>query len=237
MIDRAQKWVLSMQCRDGGWAAFDLNNNKQALAHVPFAEFMSLLDPTCADVTAHVVEFLSEVPRGHSQEQIAFDQALRFLYQNQEGDGAWYGRWGVNYLYGTGLTLAALQAAGEDMQQEYIQKAVTWLCEHQNRDGGWGETCKSYAGDRNDRGRGPSTASQTAWALLGLLAANSVDHQPLWSGLQYLLETQQADGSWEEEAYTGTGFPRAFYLHYDLYRIYFPLMALARYQKRFTVKP
>lgn len=224
-IERSERWVVSMQGKDGGWAAFDLNNDKTFLSHVPFADFMTPLDPTCADVTAHVVELLAEIgthPR-------AIEKAISYLRSIQEQDGAWYGRWGVNYLYGTGLVLAALRAAGHDMGQPWIQKGAAWLRSRQNSDGGWGESCHSYEDPRR-RGEGQSTASQTAWALMGLMAAGEAAGQSVELGIDYLVRTQGEDGTWKEDLYTGTGFPRAFYLRYDLYRTYFPLMALSRYK-------
>jgi len=225
-VERALNWVTAMQSKDGGWAAFDRDNNRQFLAYAPFVDFMSPLDPTCADVTAHVLEFLAEVePHGES-----LPLAVAYLRQKQEQVGAWYGRWGVNYIYGTGLTLTGLRAAGEDMTQPYIQKAVDWLTVHQNLDGGWGESCYTYQ-DPSSRGQGPSTASQTGWALMGLAAAGCARIPAAQRGIDYLLRTQAADGSWPEPDYTGGGFPRVFYLRYDLYRIYFPLLALARCQK------
>ena len=227
-IKRALGWVLGMQSKDGGWGAFDRDNDKQALAHVPFADFMSPLDPTCADVTAHALEFLAEVNQGEQ----ARERGVAYLRKTQEPDGSWYGRWGVNYVYGTGLALQGLAAAGEELHQQTILRAVDWLAAHQNPDGGWGETCMTYV-DPSLRGRGPSTASQTAWALSGLLAAGQASgettHPAVQRGIAYLLDTQAEDGSWEEPFYTGTGFPRVFYLRYDLYRVYFPLLALARY--------
>ncbi len=223
-IGRALRWVQGMQSRDGGWAAFDRDCDKEILAHVPFADFMSPLDPTCADVTAHVIEFLAEAgPDGP-----ALERALSFLEATQEPDGSWYGRWGVNYLYGTGLALAALAAAGPAGDCRRGEWAASWLRSRQNPDGGWGETCASYERS-GPRGRGPSTASQTAWALTGLIAAGEAASPAVRRGIAYLLATQEGDGSWPEAAYTGTGFPRAFYLRYDLYRVYFPLLALARY--------
>jgi squalene-hopene/tetraprenyl-beta-curcumene cyclase len=186
---------------------------------------MSPLDPTCADVTAHVVEFLAELDPYNP----ALRRALDYLEKTQEADGSWYGRWGVNYLYGTGLVLAGLQAAGEIPRQPYPRHAATWLLSRQNPDGGWGETCYSYEA-AGQRAVGPSSASQTAWALLGLMAAGETFGQSVQAGIDYLLRTQQEDGTWREEAYTGTGFPRAFYLKYELYPIYFPLIALARYR-------
>ena len=224
-VERGLRWVLSMQSKDGGWAAFDLNNTKQFLAQIPFADFMTPLDPTSIDVTAHVLELLGEM----NQNSSTLKKALDYVKNQQEADGAWYGRWGVNYIYGTGGVLPGLRIVGEDMGQDYIRKAVSWLFLHQNEDGGWGESCHTYD-DPTSRGRGPSTASQTAWALLGLIAAGEVNSPSVVKGIDYLLRTQQDDGSWLEKEYTGTGFPRAFYLRYDLYRIYFPLMALARYK-------
>lgn len=223
--ERGLQWVLSMQSSDGGWAAFDVNNTKKFLAHIPFADFMTPLDPTSTDVTAHVLELLGEM----YHDGTALRRALDYIKKQQEADGAWYGRWGVNYIYGTGGVLPGLKVVGEDMNQEYVRKAVSWLSSHQNEDGGWGETCHTYD-DPASRGMGPSTASQTAWALLGLIAAGEAGSPSVERGINYLMETQQEDGSWQEEEYTGTGFPRAFYLRYDLYRIYFPLMALARYK-------
>ena len=230
-IKRGLHWVLSMQSKDGGWAAFDLNNDKTILAHIPFADFMTPLDPTSGDVSAHAVELLAELKEGAS-----VDKALSYIKGIQEADGSWYGRWGVNYIYGTGLVLASLGALGEDMERSYIRQAISWLKAHQNRDGGWGETCLSYERPAH-RGIGPSTASQTAWALLGLIAAGEAASPEVGRGINYLVNTQREDGSWEEDAYTGTGFPRAFYLRYDLYRIYFPLIALARYRAAIKEMP
>ena len=223
-IEGAIRWVTSMQSKDGGWAAFDRDNDKMILTQIPFADFMSPLDPTCADVTAHAVELLGESNR----DPVSLKKAIAYLKATQEADGSWYGRWGVNYLYGTGLVLAALVAAGEEPNQSYLQRACSWLAFRQKPDGGWGESCESYA-DSGWKGTGPSTPSQSAWALMGLMAAGQASSPPVERGIRYLLETQREDGSWEEEPYTGTGFPRAFYLRYDLYRAYFPLMALARY--------
>ncbi len=230
-IERAARWVQGMQCRDGGWAAFDVDNDKEILAHIPFADFMTPLDPTSVDVTAHVVELWGRL--GRRRDDPTMRRALRYLYGQQEEDGAWFGRWGVNYLYGTAAALTALQQAGEGMDREPVRKAVRWLEKHQNPDGGWGETCRSYE-DPGLRGSGPSTASQTAWALLGLLAAGA-QGPAVSRGIEYLLRTQRSDGGWDEEAFTGTGFPRAFYLRYHLYPIYFPLMALGRFERRRTV--
>jgi squalene-hopene/tetraprenyl-beta-curcumene cyclase len=225
-VQRAARWVAAMQSRNGGWAAFDKDNSKRPLAHIPFADFITPLDPTSPDVTNHAIEFLSEV--GGFEERVR--EGVEYLKRAQEPDGAWFGRWGVNYIYGTGLVLPALEAAGEDMRQRYIRQAVRWLKSHQNGDGGWGETCQTYD-DPSLRGQGPSTASQTAWALLGLIAAGKEESSEVRRGIGFLLETQTRDGGWEEEEFTGTGFPRAFYLRYHFYPIYFPLMALGRYRK------
>lgn len=230
-VRRAAHWVAGMQSSDGGWAAFDRDNNKEALAHVPFADFVSPLDPTCPDVTSHAIEFLSAL--GGFERWVS--RGVEYLKKAQEADGAWFGRWGVNYIYGTGLALPALKAAGEDAGSPSVQKAVRWLKVHQNEDGGWGESCASYE-DPSLRGQGPSTASQTAWALLGLIAAGEAKSPEARKGVRFLIETQQEDGSWKEEAFTGTGFPRAFYLRYHLYPVYFPLLALARYQRE-VIKP
>lgn len=224
-IRRGLRWVADMQSNNGGWAAFDRNNNKRFLAFIPFADFMTPLDPTSPDVTAHAIELFGAV-NGSAQ---SLDRAISYLKNEQESDGAWYGRWGVNYIYGTGLVLAGLRAAGQDMSQAYIRRAVAWLLACQNPDGGWGETCRTYD-DPDCRGAGPSTASQTAWALLGFLAAGEQANPAAARGISYLVRYQGPDGDWQEDAYTGTGFPRAFYLRYDLYRIYFPLLVLAQYK-------
>jgi hypothetical protein len=226
-IRRAAAWIQAMQGKDGGWAAFDRDNNRRILAHVPYGDFMTPLDPASPDVTAHALELLCELGGGAR----AVSSAVRYLRRQQEPDGAWYGRWGVNYLYGTGLSLAALSAAGEQPEGAWIQKAVAWLESCQNPDGGWGESCRSYE-DPRLRGQGPSTASQTAWALQGLagaLSAASGASRCLQRGVDYLLGSQRANGEWQEPEYTGTGFPRAFYLRYDLYRLYFPLLALGKW--------
>ncbi len=219
------KWVMSMQSRNGGWAAFDRDSNRKILEYIPFADFMSPIDPTCPDVTAHVLELMADIKEDGNK----LKEALSYTKKAQETDGAWYGRWGVNYIYGTGLVLSGIKAAGEDMQQDCVLRAVEWLKVHQNADGGWGETCRTYD-DPRTRGIGPSTASQTAWAVTGLVSTGDYTSDAVCRGSSYLLSTQMENGSWPEDAYTGTGFPRAFYLRYDLYRIYFPLLALARYR-------
>jgi squalene-hopene/tetraprenyl-beta-curcumene cyclase len=227
-VARAVDWVLDMQSRQGGWAAFDVDNDMEMLAHIPFADFMTPLDPVSVDVTAHVVELLGrlEYDAAHS----ALQHAVTYLRREQQENGTWFGRWGVNYIYGTAAVLMALREIGEDPEGDAVRRAVRWLKQHQDQDGGWGESCRSYE-DPSLQGVGPSTASQTAWALLGLLAAGEARDSAVHSGIAYLLGTQQSDGHWDEPFFTGAGFPGAFYLKYHMYPIYFPLIALARYQK------
>ena len=231
---RSAEWVLSMQSKDGGWGAFDRDNDRQELVFVPFADFLTPLDPTCADVTAHVLEFFGALRGQSSNSELtqrlsqSMQRGVAYLKRTQEPDGAWYGRWGVNYLYGTGLSLAGLAAAGEDMRQPYIRRAVEWLVSVQNPDGGWGETCQTYS-DPTLRGQGASTASQTAWALIGLVAAGEAPGPAAQRGAAFLINCQRRDGGWDEPAFTGTGFPRVFYLRYDYYHLYFPIIALARF--------
>jgi squalene-hopene/tetraprenyl-beta-curcumene cyclase len=224
---RATRWLLGMQCRDGGWGAFDKDNNRKMLNHVPFADFGALLDPPTSDVTARCLDWLGRVgfDTGHN----VVVRAVEFLKKEQERDGSWYGRWGCNYVYGTWSALAGLASVGEDMSADYIKRAVGWLKSVQLPDGGWGERCDSYK-DPALKGKGPNTPSQTAWAIMGLLAAGEVDCPEVERGVDYLLRTQKQDGSWDEEEFTATGFPRFFYLEYHLYRDYFPLMALSRYR-------
>lgn len=229
-LDRALAWVLGMQCSNGGWAAFDRDNVRGVVTHIPFCDFGEVLDYPTEDVTAHVVEMLGLLGYGPHFPPVA--RALRFLRRLQDPEGPWWGRWGVNYIYGTGAVLPALKAIGEDMTRPYVRRAVGWLLGCQNSDGGWGESCASYE-DPSLKGKGESTASQTAWALLGLLAATPEDAdgllwQAIAKGVTFLVETQNEDGTWEEPQFTGTGFPRDFYINYHLYRNYWPLMALGR---------
>jgi len=234
LFDRALRWLLSFQCRDGGWAAFDKDVTQRWLEDVPFADHNAILDPTCSDLTGRVLELLGLI--GFDRDSMIVRRALRFLRETQEDDGSWYGRWGVNYIYGTWQVLRGLRAIGEDMRQPWIVRARDWLESCQNEDGGWGETCASYD-DPHLKGKGASTASQTAWALMGLIAAvdpiepAALDRRSIRRGVAFLLETQSADGSWEEPEVTGTGFPRVFYLRYDMYRNNWPLLALATYRK------
>jgi len=234
MFERALKWLLSFQCKDGGWAAFDKDVTQGWLEDVPFADHNAILDPTCSDLTGRVLELLGLIDYDRNCTPVR--RALKFLRDTQEDDGSWYGRWGVNYIYGTWQVLRGLRSIGEDMRQQWIVRARDWLESCQNEDGGWGETCASYD-DPTIKGKGPSTASQTAWALMGLIAAadptepGAFDRKSIRQGVDYLLSTQVADGSWVEPEVTGTGFPRVFYLRYDMYRNNFPLMALATYRK------
>ncbi|MGQ9572918.1 MAG: squalene--hopene cyclase [Dehalococcoidia bacterium] len=226
-LERGLQWLLSMQSKNGGWGAFDLNNTRHFITQTPFCDFGEVIDPPSEDVTAHIVELLGRL--GYDKTFPPVRRALAYLKRVQEADGCWFGRWGVNYVYGTGAVLPALEAVGEEMGQDYVRRAVRWLAAHQNEDGGWGESCASYA-DPSLRGVGPSTASQAAWALLGLLAGGQGESEATLRGVNYLLETQEEDGSWDEPYFTGTGFPRDFFIKYHMYRNYFPLQALGRYR-------
>ncbi len=228
-LERALRWQLSMQNRDGGWAAFDKGCDKEILKYIPFADHNAMLDPSTADITARSLVALKRngLDRGDPEIQ----RGILFLYQHQETDGCWYGRWGCNYLYGTWLALWALAELGEPLQAEPFRRAIVWIQERQNEDGGWGESLGSYD-DPQFKGSGHSTASQTAWALMGLLAAGDVSSEAVRRSVEYLLTTQHADGSWRDEYWTGTGFPKVFYLRYHLYATYFPLQALATYRSR-----
>jgi squalene-hopene/tetraprenyl-beta-curcumene cyclase len=227
-VHRALNWLVAMQNSDGGWAAFDRNIDNEVLTKVPFADHNAMLDPSCPDVTARVLEALSHY--GYRVGQKPVDVAVRFILSRQEECGAWFGRWGVNYIYGTWQVLVGLEAIGFDMNALVVRRAVRWLKEVQNADGGWGESCRSY--DQPElAGCGESTASQTAWAVLGLIAAGEVESPEVRAAIEYLVGTQNADGGWTEEQFTGTGFPRVFYLKYHMYPVYFPLMALSRYAK------
>ena len=219
------RWLLSMQDRNGGWAAFDVDNKKRFVTQIPFADFGETIDPPTEDVTAHVLELLGRL--GMNEHDPAARRGLDFLWRLQDADGSWWGRWGVNHIYGIGAVLPALRALGADVSRVEVRRAVRWLEEHQNEDGGWGEGCESYA-DPSLRGRGSSTASQTAWALLALEAAGEARGASARRGVEYLARTQREDGSWDEPQFTGTGFPRDFMINYHLYRQYFPLMALGR---------
>lgn len=226
-IRRGYRWVLAMQGSDGGWGAYDKDNNRTILNYIPFADHRALLDPSTADLAGRCLEMLGTL--GFDQTHPAAGPALEFLKREQEADGSWYGRWGVNYIYGTWSVLAGLRAIGEDMSSPWVRRAVAWLESKQNPDGGWGESCASYA-DQAVAGKGDSTPSQTAWALIALLSADVSDSLSVVRGVNYLLRHQREDGSWEEVRHTGTGFPRVFYLRYHWYCQYFPLWALAMYR-------
>jgi squalene-hopene/tetraprenyl-beta-curcumene cyclase len=224
---RGLEWLLAMQSGDGGWAAFDADNNWEFLNGVPFADHNAMLDPTCADITGRVLEALGAhgVENGHP----AVRRGVRWLVRHQEPDGSWYGRWGVAYIYGTCFALRGLAASGESDREAHVLRAGEWLRSIQNADGGWGESCASY--DNHIFTPGPSTPSQTAWALMGLIAGGDTSSLSVQHGIEYLLDTQREDGSWLETPATGTGFPRVFYLNYHLYKDYFPLLALGAFLK------
>lgn len=226
-MERGLNWVFAMQNRDGGWASFDKDNTRMVLQYVPFADHNAMLDPATTDITARTLECLSffDVPKTDRRVR----RALAFIRKEQEPDGSWFGRWGVNYIYGTWQALRGLARIGEDMKQTMYQRAVQWLKSVQNFDGGWGESCLSYDDPLCFKAKGPSTPSQTAWALMGLINADGAESVEVRRGIEFLLQTQRADGSWDEEFFTGTGFPRVFYIKYHLYRHYFPLWALGQY--------
>jgi squalene-hopene/tetraprenyl-beta-curcumene cyclase len=231
-IDRAREWIIGMQSSDGGpldggWGAFEPENTHLLLNHIPFADHGALLDPPTADVTARCVSFLAQIgmPPGHD----VMARALAFLRREQEPEGSWFGRWGTNYIYGTWSVLCALNAAGVPSDDPMVVRAVDWLASVQRDDGGWGEDEETY-GDVPHGRYSESTPSQTAWAVLGLLAAGAADHPAVVRGVAYLARTQRPDGEWSELPYTAVGFPRVFYLRYHGYRLYFPLLALARYR-------
>ena len=225
---RGLEWLLTFQCRDGGWAAFDKDCTKSIMEKVPFADHNAMLDPECADITARILELLGY--EGFSQEHPQVVKAIDYLKSQQEADGSWYGRWGVNYVYGTWQVLRGLDAIGMSPDEPFLQNARRWLEEVQNPDGGWGERCNTYD-DPVFKGQGPSTPSQTAWAVMGLCIFGDPKSESLIRGIEHLIDTQNSDGSWTELETTGTGFPKVFYLKYDMYRNTWPLLALASYQK------
>ncbi|HQT88638.1 MAG TPA: squalene--hopene cyclase [Acidiphilium sp.] len=226
-IERARLWILGMQSRSGGWGAFDSDNEFHYLNHIPFADHGALLDPPTEDVTARCVAFLAQL--GHPQDRPAIERGVAFLRETQKPDGSWFGRWGTNYIYGTWSCLCALHAAGVDHGDHMIVRAVHWLLNRQREDGGWGEDCESYAYAEPGRYH-ESLPSQTAWALLGLMAVGETDHPAVARGMAYLQASQGEDGSWREQAYNAVGFPRVFYLRYHGYPRFFPLLALARFR-------
>jgi len=228
-IERAREWIAGMQSRNGAWGAFDADNEYHYLNNIPFADHGALLDPPTEDVTARCISMLVQLGET-AQSSDAVRRALDYLRGTQMQDGSWYGRWGMNYIYGTWSVLCALNAAGVDQGASEFRKAVAWLVEVQNPDGGWGEDGSSYKLNYHGYEKAPSTASQTAWALLGLMAAGEVDHPAVARGVDYLSRLQGEDGFWNEPRYTATGFPRVFYLRYHGYSKFFPLWALARYR-------
>ncbi len=224
---RGLRWIQAMQCDDGGWGAFDRNNNKTLLNYIPFADFNALLDPSTSDVTARCIDFLGCI--GFSRTYKNVRKAIELLKKEQEKDGSWFGRWGANYIYGTWSVLSGLASVCENANEPYIKKAAEWLKSVQNADGGWGETIKSYD-DPSLKAVGNSTSSQTAWALMALFHADEVSSNAVKRGIEFLLTKQNEDGSWDENEFTATGFPKVFYLKYHMYRNYFPLFALGKYR-------
>jgi squalene-hopene/tetraprenyl-beta-curcumene cyclase len=225
---RGLNWMMTFQCKDGGWAAFDKDCTKNILEKVPFADHNAMLDPECADITARILELLGY--EGWKTDHDQIQRALDYLREQQEEDGSWYGRWGVNYIYGTWQVLRGMRALNLDMKEDWLQRGRAWLESVQHDDGGWGERCNTYD-DPVFKGQGPSTASQTAWAVMGLCAFDDPNNPALKRGIEYLTRTQNPDGSWTEHETTGTGFPKVFYLKYDMYRNAWPLLALATYRQ------
>ncbi len=237
VAERAIRWEFAMQCRNGGWGSFDRNNTKMIFQFIPFADHNAMLDPPTVDITGRMLEMLATY--GYTRGDKRIEKAIEFILREQEPDGSWFGRWGVNYIYGTFLVLRGLEAIGFDQHEPQVQQGAEWIRMVQNPDGGWGETCGSYD-DPDTRGVGPSTPSQTAWALLGLLAAGDDRSDSIAKGIRWLLARQRNDGSWDESIgegptrqglITGTGFPKVFYLAYTIYRQYFPLLALTTYKR------
>ncbi len=227
IMQRAMEWARSFQCDDGGFAAFDKNINKSWLEHVPFADHNAILDPSCSDITARGLEAMGKM--GYSKDDPIVKRAIQYLKNTQEEDGSWWGRWGVNYIYGTWQGLRGLYYIGEEMNQDWVVRARDWLESSQNEDGGWGETPASYE-SADLKGKGPSTPSQTAWAMMGLLTGGDANRKSLQRGAQYLASTQNEDGSWDEDPITGTGFPCVFYLKYEYYCTNWPMIALSEWR-------
>jgi squalene-hopene/tetraprenyl-beta-curcumene cyclase len=228
-VARAEEWILGMQSENGAWGAFDADNEYEYLNNIPFADHGALLDPPTEDVTGRCISMLAQLGKT-MENSSAVSAAVDYLERTQRADGSWYGRWGMNYIYGTWSVLCALNAVGIDHASPVMRKGAAWLISIQNADGGWGEDGTSYKLDYRGYEPAPSTSSQTAWALLGLMATGDVNDPAVERGIAYLMRTQGDDGFWKEDRYTATGFPRVFYLRYHGYRKYFPLWALARYR-------
>lgn len=228
VMKRALDWAISFQCKNGGFAAFDKDVTKAWLQDVPFADHNAILDPPCSDITSRALEVFGRM--GVSIKEPFVKRALRYVKETQLPDGSWEGRWGVNYIYGTWLVLRGLRAIGQDMYEDWVLRGMNWLESCQNADGGWGETCATYD-NPTLKGQGESTPSQTAWALMGIIAASDHVRPSILRGIEYLVTTQNADGTWTEDHITGTGFPKVFYLKYDMYRNNWPLLALADFQE------
>ncbi|MFT8564365.1 MAG: prenyltransferase/squalene oxidase repeat-containing protein, partial [Acetobacter orientalis] len=226
-LERARQWIIGMQSTNGGWGAFDIDNNKELLNHIPFSDHGALLDPPTADVTARCVSFLAQL--GHPEDQQVIDRGIEYLRKDQEQDGSWFGRWGTNYVYGTWSVLCAFNAAGISHDDPAVVKAVEWLRSVQRPEGGWGEGCESYEGGAHGT-YSESLPSQTAWAVLGLMAAGRRDDPAVAKGVAWLASQQDDNGEWHEDPYNAVGFPKVFYLRYHGYKQFFPLMALARYR-------
>jgi squalene-hopene/tetraprenyl-beta-curcumene cyclase len=224
---RGMDWVLAMQNRDGGWGAFDRDNDHEFLCHVPFADHNAMIDPSTPDLTGRVLEMLGQL--GRRVGEPAVDRAVAYIRASQQADGSWFGRWGVNYVYGTWQALVGLAAVGLKPDDPAMARGANWLLAHQQPSGGWGESPDSYA-QPHLRGQGVATASQTAWAAMGLIAAGQARTAAVARAIDYLVSKQRDDGTWHEPEFTGTGFPQVFYLRYHYYPIYFPLLALAQWR-------
>jgi squalene-hopene/tetraprenyl-beta-curcumene cyclase len=227
-VERGKNWLLGMQNDDGGWAAFDRTTPRPILEEIPFADHNAMQDPSCPDIAGRVLECLGHCGMTRADARVA--KAINFIRKEQDASGAWWGRWGVNFVYGTWQVLSGLRAVGQDMSEPFVRRAAQWLMSVQKTDGSFGETPASYD-DPALKGKGDSTASQTAWGTMGMMAALGAEHDAVRRGIEWLIAHQGGDGNWQEPQFTGTGFPRVFYLNYHLYRLYFPLMALARYNR------
>jgi squalene-hopene/tetraprenyl-beta-curcumene cyclase len=232
-LDSGLRWLLAMQNKDGGWGAFDKDNNKEFLCKVPFADHNAMIDPSTPDLTGRVMESLGRLGYrlGLNPE---IDRVVAYMKKEQQADGSWFGRWGVNYIYGTWQALTGLSAVGVSADDPAVIAGANWLLAHQHPGGGWGESPDSYQ-DPSLRGRGNPTASQTAWAVMGLIASGRIDDPAVQRGIRFLLDRQRDDGTWYEPEFTGTGFPLVFYLKYHYYSVYFPLMAMSLYASKMKV--